>query len=214
MIESKYLGNPTSSKGGGLRDLNNTIVDTGLRKGEQTWMLGLVGLPIVTGNGLTISVEGSTVTQAFSTDESTTLGLFATAIAAKDYVVSATVRSRRIEVVIQENKEILLEAQAVTGSPAGVTQLELEETNELTIVPGIVVVNSEDFEALRVEELTADDTILGYADLGSAEGDTVWRLKRVTKTGLVTKILYPVVSGKPSKSFDFSWTGRAGYTYA
>tara|TARA_R100000544_G_scaffold20482_1_gene9955 strand:- start:1301 stop:1945 length:645 start_codon:yes stop_codon:yes gene_type:complete len=214
MIESKYLGNPTSSKGGGLRDLNNTIVDTGLRKGKQTWMLQLVGLPIGSSNGLTVDVAGVSVTQAFSTDESTTLGLFATAIAAKDYVVSATVRSRRIEVVIQENKEVLLGAESVTGTPAGVTQLELEETNELTIVPGIVVVNSEDFEALRVEELTANDTILGYADLGSAEADAVWRLKRVTKTGLVTKVLYPVVSGTPSRSFDFSWTSRAGYTYA
>jgi len=222
MITSDYLGMPNTTKGSGSRGLNDTIVDTGLRKGQQMWKLRLQTTPgqggtpsLSAGDLLNVDVAGILVSTAFITDVPATLSAFAADIAAQPNIVSATVQGFNIEIKILENKEVLFENEEVVPSSGNnVSVLDLEETQELSIVPGVVVVNSEDFEALRIDEISATDSILGYAELGAAEGDTIWRLKRITKTLNVTSITYPQIDGEPSRSFNFSWTNRLTYTYS
>lgn len=221
MITSKYYDIPNTSKGSGARGLNDSIVDSGLRNGEQNWQLKLLTVPggslgaeLVSGDSIVVDVAGSTITQAFTTDTATTLGNFASQIASQANIASATVDGFIITVSVIPNREVTLENPKVTGNSAGVAQLELNETQELSIIPAMVVLNAEDYEALRIDEISATDTIMGYAELGTAEGTLAWRLKRVTKVGNVTSITYPEVSGTATRDFVFSWTSRAGYTYS
>lgn len=220
MISSGYYKIPNTDKGSGSRGLNDAVVDSGLRHGQQMWQLRLakqsgdVGFDVVAGDSLVVDVAGVTVTQAFATDSATTIANFATQIAGKTDIESVEVKGYNINVTVRANKEVTLENAAVTGTSAGVAQLLLEETQELSIIPAVVVLNAEDYEALRIDEISGTDTILGYAELGTAEGETSWRLKRVTKTGNVTSVTYPEVGGVPTMDFDFSWTSRAGYTYS
>lgn len=221
MIESKYYGVPDTTKGSGSRGLNDTIVDSGLRHGEQQYQIKLVTTPggalgatLVAGSNLVVDVAGVTVTQAFVTDTATTIGNFASQIASQANIASATVKGFIITVTVIPNREVVIENPEVTGSSDGVAQLVLEETQELSIIPAMVVLNAEDFEALRIDEISATDTIMGYAELGTAEGTLAWRLKRITKVGAVTSITYPEISGVATRDFVFSWTSRAGYTYS
>lgn len=221
MITSKYYDTPNTEKGSGSRGINDAIVDSGLRHGEQKWQIklltnpgGSLGAELSAGSNLVIDVAGSTLTQAFTTDTATTIGNFASQIASQANIASASVDGFIVTVTVIPNREVVLENPLVTGTDAGVALLGLEETEELSIIPGMVVLNAEDFEALRIDEISATDTIMGYAELGTAEGTLAWRLKRVTKVGNVTSITYPEVSGTATRDFVFSWTSRAGYTYS
>ena len=222
MITSDYLGMPNTTKGSGSRGLNDTIVDTGLRKGQQMWKLRLQTAPgqggnptLSAGDVLGVDIAGVSITTAFTTDVATTLETFASDIAAANNVVSAVAKGFNIEVKITETKEVLFANPIVTPSSGFVVStLDLEETQELSIVPGIVVVNSEDFEALRVDAISSTDSILGYAEIGTSETDTVWRLKRITKVGNITSIKYPELDGAASRTFNFSWDLRTSYTYS
>lgn len=221
MISSKYYNVPNTTKGSGSRGLNDTIVDSGLRHGEQQYQIKLVTTPggklgavLEAGSNLVIDVAGSTLTQAFTTDTATTIGNFASQIASQTNIASATVNGFIITVSVIPNREVVIENPEVTGTSDGVAQLVSEETQELSIVPAMVVLNAEDYEAIRIDEISATDTILGYAELGTAEGDLLWRLKRVTKVGNVTSVTYPEISGATTMDFVFSWTDRGTYIYS
>lgn len=215
MIESNKYGVPKTDKISGVGSIENTIVDSGLRTGQQNWQLRLREYPgnalgeVVSGQTLTVDVAGVTVTQAFSTDTATTLGNFATSIAGEPNIVSATVNGKNIDVVVRANKEVLFENADVTGTP-NTAQLELEETQGLHIVPAVVVMNAEDFEAIRIDEASANVTYLGYAQSGTADSESSWKIKKIETSGTVTSITYP----DGSQNFDYEWDDRATYTYS
>jgi len=57
----------------------------------------------------------------------------------------------------------------------------------------------------------------GFARPGSTEAQAVWQLRRMTYDGSnnLTHIEYPINSdGTVSSDYEFTWSGRAGYTYA
>ena len=56
----------------------------------------------------------------------------------------------------------------------------------------------------------------GLARPGSAEGDLVWQIAKITYSGSnITEIKWPEDSnGNASSEFIFSWTDRATYTYS
>lgn len=57
----------------------------------------------------------------------------------------------------------------------------------------------------------------GYARPGSAEGDNVWQIAKLSYDGSnnILTIKWPQGSNSAASSeFNFNWTGRAGYTYS
>lgn len=62
----------------------------------------------------------------------------------------------------------------------------------------------------RLDEASASVTYVGQAVVGSAEGDPVWQIKKITESGTVTKIEY----ADGEQSFDKVWTNRASLTYS
>ena len=63
---------------------------------------------------------------------------------------------------------------------------------------------------LRIDEVSAAVTYLGYGRPGSASGDPVWRIIRLTKTGSETVIEY--VDG--NTEFISIWSNRAALSYS
>lgn len=59
-----------------------------------------------------------------------------------------------------------------------------------------------------IDEQT-DETYYGYAPLGTGESEEGWLIKRVKKTGTVTKTEY----ANGSMAFDCAWSERANYSY-
>jgi hypothetical protein len=72
-------------------------------------------------------------------------------------------------------------------------------------------------ESFRGEYAGDNLTYKGYAQPGSAEGDSIWQLAFLTYdvSGNVLSIKFPQLpNGVASNDYLFSWTGRAGYTYS
>lgn len=56
----------------------------------------------------------------------------------------------------------------------------------------------------------------GFAKLGAAEGILVWQIFKCAydASNNLVSIKWPInAAGQCSNDFEFSWTGRAGYTY-
>lgn len=56
----------------------------------------------------------------------------------------------------------------------------------------------------------------GFARPGSDEGNLVWKIMKLAYdiAGNLTSVKWPInASGAVSSDFEFSWSGRAGYTY-
>ncbi len=76
---------------------------------------------------------------------------------------------------------------------------------------------SETYLAFRGDYTGTSLTYAGFARPGSAEGSTVWQIRKLAYdvAGNLTSITWPVnTDGAASNDFEFSWTARAGYTYA
>ena len=98
MVKSNPYELPLSDNASGMRDINNTIVDSGLRIGQQVYKLVITQTGSVTpnvvdlatnSNGLSIDVAGVTVASAFNTDTDTTISDFSVALAANANIESA-----------------------------------------------------------------------------------------------------------------------------
>lgn len=81
----------------------------------------------------------------------------------------------------------------------------------------IWIQNSYGDVAFRGEYAGTNLIYKGIAKPGSAEGELVWQIAKLTYDGSnnLTKIEWPVNSqdNRPSSEFLFSWTARATYTY-
>lgn len=217
MVKSTTYQLPLSDNATGMRDINNTIVDSGLRMGQQVYKLVLRQNGSVTpdvidldtnSNGLSVDIAGVTISVLFSTDTETTINVFAAAILSTLSVEEVTVNGNDIEVKIAENSEVLIDNPSVTGSPVA-TQLSVVLQNDLRIIPAVVTIAA-DPVALRVDEPSASITYTGYAEIGTADADPLWRIKKVEKVGNVTSIGFAEGNTLSNKI----WNDRAGYTYS
>jgi hypothetical protein len=64
--------------------------------------------------------------------------------------------------------------------------------------------------ALRLDDTGTGTVYVGEAAVGSAEGDPVWRIKKILTVGSDMTILW----ADGNASFDNSWTGRVGLSYS
>lgn len=65
-------------------------------------------------------------------------------------------------------------------------------------------------QSFRLDEVSSSVSYFGYAAIGSAEGSALWKVKKMTVTGTVTKIEY----ADGNASYDNIWTNRASLSYS
>lgn len=74
-----------------------------------------------------------------------------------------------------------------------------------------IKVDTQDVEdPRRIDEVDANTTYLGFSAPGTDESYQNWKIKKIVKTGSVTKFLYP----NGDKDSICSWTDRTSYTYS
>lgn len=229
MIESNQLDVPLDSNGtSSARNINNTIVDSGLHLGVNTWIVNISD-ELITGNTFNITFNGVTVNTAFNTDNDTTVGDIITDLEAEAWIEKVeqldpsrknteTFASYQTSLVITfiDNLQGNITAVSVTGG-ASQSEVEAEEFQPLTILPGAVVV-SESPQLINYSEENTDTpsagqttTYVGEAIPGSATSNPVWRIKRILNNGSgLTTVLYADGDTK----FDNEWDNRASLSYS
>lgn len=94
----------------------------------------------------------------------------------------------------------------VTNWPASQT---VDDGGSSLTVDGMVDIGLTTGFALRVDEASSTVTYVGEASPGSAEGSSVWRIKKIdTTSGLV------ITWAGGAASFNQQWSGRAGLSYS
>jgi len=218
MIQSKQYQAPKSDDASGMRDINNAIVDSGYRFGQQVYQLILrqegnatpnnIDLETYS-NGLTVKVGSSTISTSFSTDTATTIAAFATDIASNANIESAVVVGHTINIKVVENTEVALTDSGVTGGTIR-TSLTVKLVADLRIVPAIVTINQEP-EPLRIDTDNPSGTnYVGFAEIGTANADAKWRIKKTVTAGTVTTVTY----ADGNKLFDNVWDNRTSLSYS
>ncbi len=218
MIQSKQYQAPKSDDASGMRDINNAIVDSGYRFGQQVYQLILrqegnatpdnIDLETYS-NGLTVKVGSSTISTSFSTDTATTIAAFATDIASNASIESAVVVGHTINIKVVENTEVALTDSGVTGGTIR-TSLTVKLVADLRIVPAIVTINQEP-EPLRIDTDNPSGTnYVGFAETGTANADAKWRIKKTVTAGTVTTVTY----ADGNKLFDNVWDNRTSLSYS
>ena len=75
---------------------------------------------------------------------------------------------------------------------------------------------SETYQAFRGAYTGTNLIFAGFARPGSAEGELVWQIRKLTYDGSnnLTKVEWPLNSiGAVSSDYEFSWSDRASYIY-
>ncbi len=66
-----------------------------------------------------------------------------------------------------------------------------------------------------LDQVSADLSYYGEADLGRATNSPFWQLRKTEKVGVVTTVKYPTGPiGDPSDKSIFEWDRRTEYTYS
>lgn len=65
-------------------------------------------------------------------------------------------------------------------------------------------------QSTRVDEASATVTYFGFAPVGSSESSSVWKIKRLTVSGSVTKLEY----ADGDTSYNNNWSNRASLSYS
>ena len=220
MIKSNQFQVPNNEgQFGSVTSLQNALVDSGVRIGVNIWNI-YINVPLVASNSVSVIVNGTTITQAFDTDNANSLDDLVASIEALDSVVTCTWETSNVfvddvnygfKVIITgvENAQLVIGTLTITG---GATQPKffLKEDNFLKILPGLVVVNQDAIEANRVDVVSATVTYTGYALPGSDNDFPVWRITRATIASNVTSIEY----ADGNAQFDNVWADRASLTYS
>ena len=74
-------------------------------------------------------------------------------------------------------------------------------------------------QAVIVDDQSLGTVYVGESLTGSSEGDSIWRIKRITEAGGITKVEWAVaVAGDTDSTdivggFNHIWTNRAALTY-
>lgn len=82
---------------------------------------------------------------------------------------------------------------------------------DITIDKSNDSIATESFEqSTRVDEASSTVTYFGFATVGSSESSAVWKIKRLSVSGSITKLEY--CDG--NTSYDNSWSNRASLSYS
>lgn len=218
MIESNQFQVPNNSgQFNSVTSLQNALVDSGVRIGVNIWDI-FVELPLITGNTISVDIFGTTISQAFTVDNATTLDAFVALIVAEDSVATCTWETVnkfkddvaygfKIIITGVDNAQLVIDALTITG---GATQPKffLDESQHIRIIPGLVVVNQEAILPIR-EAVVGGVTYKGYALPGTLNASASWKITRTTVGGGVTTIEY----ADGDSQFDNVWNDRATLTY-
>lgn len=202
------------------QDLNGTVVDSGIRLGVNRWDI-LFTSELVSGDTLSFTLNGVSISQAFTTDFATTITALEAQITAVDEVAS-TVKGvvdldkngvkyiYKLTVVGKENVQLRPSAFTVINTAIQKFNAQLFESQSLQILPAVLTVDANNVEKLRVDVPVAGTTYEGYALPGTLNGTPAWRIKRIVVAGALTTTTY--ASG--NSNFDKVWDDRATYTYS
>lgn len=82
---------------------------------------------------------------------------------------------------------------------------------DLTIDKSNDSIATESFEqSTRIDEASASVSYFGFAVVGSSESSSVWKIKRLSVSGSITKLEY----ADGNISYDNQWSNRASLTYS
>ena len=216
MIQSDKLKAPLTSKAASMRDINNAIVDSGIRYGNQEFTVTLTALNAVNGvttpelkalDELTVDVNGTTYATAFATDTQTTVDNLAALITA-DALVEKAVSLPDFKILIKtvENIEIVAENAGVTNSTTN--QFALEETQEVRLLVALNVVNQDAVPILRVDIVGSapnTTTYTGYSLPGAVDTEPVWKISETVETAATVTVKW----ADGNEKMDNIWTNRA-----
>ncbi|MDB4301939.1 hypothetical protein N9924_00080 [bacterium] len=221
MIESKKLQAPLTTKAASMRNINNALVDSGIRYGTQEFTLelrsvnspnGVDSAVLEAGDILTVSVNGTVYSSVFATDTQNTINVLATNITANALVVSAKpTNDQKIVITVFEDIEIAVINPGVTNSTTN--QLNVEETQELKVLVALNVINQEALSPSRIDIIGTSPnttTYIGYALAGAIDGQPVWKISRVVETATSTIVLW----ADGNENMDNVWANRAALSYS
>jgi len=64
-------------------------------------------------------------------------------------------------------------------------------------------------QSTRVDEVSSSVTYFGFAAVGASESSAVWKIKRLSVSGSITKLEY----ADGNINYDNNWSNRASLTY-
>lgn len=202
------------------QDLNGTVVDSGIRLGVNKYDI-LFTSELVSGDTLAFTLNGVSISQAFTTNFATTITALEAQITAVDEVAS-TVKGTvdldkngvkyiyKLTIVGKENVQLRPSAFTVINTAIQKFNAQLFESQSLQILPAVLTVDANNVEKLRVDVPVAGTTYEGYALPGTLNGTPAWKIKRIVVAGALTTTTY--ASG--NSNFDKVWDDRATYTYS
>lgn len=65
-------------------------------------------------------------------------------------------------------------------------------------------------QSTRVDEASSTVTYFGFAAVGSSESSSVWKIKRLSVSGSITKLEY----ADGNINYDNNWSNRASLSYS
>jgi hypothetical protein len=202
------------------QDLTGTVVDSGIRLGVSKWDI-LFSSELVSGDTLAFTLNGVSISQAFTTDFATTITALEAQITAVDEV-SSTVKgvvnldkngvkfTYKVTIIGKENVQLKATAFTVINTAVQKFNAQLFEIQSLQILPAVLTVDANNVEKLRVDVPVAGTTYEGYALPGTLNGTPAWKIKKIVVAGALTTTTY--ASG--NSNFDKVWDDRATYTYS
>lgn len=202
------------------QDLNGTVVDSGIRLGVSKWDI-LFSSELVSGDTLAFTLNGVSISQAFTTNFATTITALEAQITAVDEV-SSTVKgvvnldkngvkfTYKVTIIGKENVQLKATAFTVINTAVQKFNAQLFEIQSLQILPAVLTVDANNVEKLRVDVPVAGTTYEGYALPGTLNGTPAWKIKKIVVAGALTTTTY--ASG--DSNFDKVWDDRATYTYS
>lgn len=202
------------------QDLTGTVVDSGIRLGVSKWDI-LFSSELVSGDTLAFTLNGVSISQAFTTNFATTITALEAQITAVDEVAS-TVKgvvnldkngvkfTYKVTIIGKENVQLKATAFTVINTAVQKFNAQLFEIQSLQILPAVLTVDANNVEKLRVDVPVAGTTYEGYALPGTLNGTPAWKIKKIVVAGALTTTTY--ASG--NSNFDKVWDDRATYTYS
>lgn len=202
------------------QDLSGTVVDSGIRLGVSKWDI-LFSSELVSGDTLAFTLNGVSISQAFTTNFATTITALEAQITAVDEVAS-TVKgvvnldkngvkfTYKVTIIGKENVQLKATAFTVINTAVQKFNAQLFEIQSLQILPAVLTVDANNVEKLRVDVPVAGTTYEGYALPGTLNGTPAWKIKKIVVAGALTTTTY--ASG--DSNFDKVWDDRATYTYS
>lgn len=202
------------------QDLTGTVVDSGIRLGVSKWDI-LFSSELVSGDTLAFTLNGVSISQAFTTNFATTITALEAQITAVDEVAS-TVKgvvnldkngvkfTYKVTIIGKENVQLKATAFTVINTAVQKFNAQLFEIQSLQILPAVLTVDANNVEKLRVDVPVAGTSYEGYALPGTLNGTPAWKIKKIVVAGALTTTTY--ASG--DSNFDKVWDDRATYTYS